>query len=99
MTVYPLSEDRACFFLPAAEYHQPESLTVERAKSLMRQAFAKESAGAELEGYWSEQGVLLFVRQHAQGADFSALLRQEILTGRGILIMEAFAQDGEVAPE
>jgi len=95
MTVYPLSENRACFFLPAAAYPQPESLSVERAKSLMRQVFAAESAGAELGGYWSEAGVLLFVRQQAEGPDFSALLRQEILTGRGILMMEAFAPESE----
>ena len=95
MIVYPLSEDRACFFLSAGECPTPESLTADGAKSLMRQAFAQESAGAELEAFWSGQGTLLFVRQRAEGADLAALLRQEILTGRGILKMETFAPEPE----
>jgi len=95
MIVYPLGEDRACFFLSPSECPTPESLTTDGAKSLMRQAFAQKSIAVELEAFWSGQGTLLFARQRAEDADFAALLRQEILTGRGILKMEVCAPESE----
>jgi hypothetical protein len=90
MTVFPLGEESACFFLPADEQPEPENCTLAWAKSLMYQAFARKSGFAEVEAYRNETGLLLFVRQGRKTADFAALLRQEILTGHGILIVEDF---------
>ena len=90
MRVFSLEAGRVCFFLPAGMCPETEDLTVTWAKSLLRQELGENRGSAEIEAYSGEAGMLVFMRRRKAGADFAALLRQEILTGRGILIVEDF---------